>query len=394
MRLDQELTAHPIPPVVAFSREEYASRLQRTREAMTSRGVDVLLVTELADICYLTGFNTFAPYIFSCLIIPTQGELVLQTGEIEVPSTLVHSIVREIEAYPWWEGNLAGASLAGILERRGLARGRVGVEFNGRLSYAHFERLRAALSSATLVDTSGLIFDQRVVKSPAEIEYMRKAAAISGEGIRGARAALATAKYDNDIAAASIRAMVAAGSEYFWMQPIFTVGVRTGGVHLNYERIPVGPGDPVFMEVAGVYGRYTAPVMRTSMLGEPSMELLALAENCNVAFDLLMREIRPGRTGHEVNAAMLTALKDVPDPGAYDHKYFAYSVGLGWGDGDMYIAEGIERPLLPGMTFHTARANRYPGRIGVGLSETIVVTETGAEVLDTGVDRALHVFGT
>lgn len=393
MSLVDELTEHPIPPVTAFTPDEYAARLRRTREAMSARGLDVLLVTELADICYLAGFHTFAPYIFTCLVVPLDGELVLQTGEIEIPSTLVHSIVRDIEAYPWWEGNQAGGALAGILQRRGLAKGRIGVEFTGRLSHAHFERLRGALAAATLVDSSGLVFDQRVVKSPAEIDYLRKAAAISGEGIRGARAALATAKYDNDIAAASIRAMVAAGSEYFWMQPIFTVGVRTGGVHLNYERVAVHPGDPVFMEVAGVYGRYTAPIMRTSILGEPSRELLALAENCTAAFDLLMREIRPGRTGHEVNAAMLKALKDVPDIGAYDHKYFAYSVGLGWGDGDMYIAEGVERPLLPGMTFHTARANRLPGRIGVGLSETIVVTETGAEVLETGVDRALHVFG-
>lgn len=396
MNLVEELKRQPIPKEFAFPEEEYRSRTRKTREAMDREGIDVLLVHNTPDICYLTGFQTFFATWYSCLMLPLEGEPVLQTAELEVPAALVHGPVKMgVVTFPWYEAGDAGAHLGPILQERGLAKKRIGVQLSGGLAAIDYERLRGALPDVAFEDVSDLIFNIRVIKSPAEIVYLRKAAEITAAGIRAAQAALATAKTDNDIGAAATGAMVAAGSEYFSIQPIITTGQRAGLVHLTYKRAPLHAGDAVFMEMAGCYQRYSAPMMRTSVLGEPSQEVLQLAELCRASLELVIENVRPGCTGHEVAQAVRKGLASVKDPGVYYHDYFGYSVGIGfpptWTDGPMYLAGGVHKPLEPGMVFHTARANRIPGRVGVGISETILVTESGCEVLTGGVDRALHV---
>ncbi len=384
-----------VPQELAFPLDEYRARQKRVQQIMEERGLDTLLVNNITDLCYLIGFQTFFSTWYSCLVLPRKGEPFLQTAELEVPATLVHGPVRDIVLYPWYEATEAGAHLGPILKERGLASGRIGVQLSGGLAAVDYERLKGALPSARFEDVSGLVFELRVTKGPLEIDHLRKSAAITRRGVEAAQAALATAKTDNDLAAAASTAMLAAGSEFFAIQPIFTTGHRTGLVHLNHKRIPLKTGDNVFMEMGGVYSRYCAPVMRTSVIGSPSPEVARLAEISIRSLELLVKEVRPGRTGHDVSIAVGKDLRQMEAAGSFYHAYFGYSVGAcfppHWGDGSMYIAEGVDTELRPGMTFHTARANRIPGRVGVGISETILVTDTGCEVLTEGLPRELHV---
>ena len=73
---------------------------------------------------------------------------------------------------------------------------------------------------------------------------------------------------------------------------------------------------------------------------------------------------------------------------------FGYSVGIGvpsiWGEDLIFIAEGVDEPLQPGMVFHTPLTIHVPGQRGVGFSETVLVTETGWESL-TAQERSLRV---
>lgn len=371
MDLVAELKRQSIPKELAFPEEEYRWRLSKVREAMDKAGVEVLLVHNTPDICYLTGFQTFFATWYSCLVVPLAGDLVLQTAELEVPSALVHTpLALEVVTYPWYEAGEAGAQLGPILKARGLANKRTGVQPSGGLAAVDYERLKGALPDQAFGDASDLVFSVRVVKSPAEVAHLRKAAELTAAGIRGAQAAVATAKTDNEVGAAASGAMAAAGSEYFSIQPIITTGYRSGLVHLTYKRVPLQTGDTVFMEIAGCYQRYSAPMMRTSVLSAPSREVLQLAELCQASLQLVLENVRPGRTGHDAAEAIRKGLASVYDPGVYYHDYFGYSVGIGfpptWTDGPMYIALGVHQPLRPGMVFHTARANRLPGRVEIG----------------------------
>jgi Xaa-Pro aminopeptidase len=71
----QELTSRPIPKELAFDEGEYRRRLDKVRGLMAERGLDALLVTEVPNVCYLSGYDTFVPNNFSCLTLSAEREL-------------------------------------------------------------------------------------------------------------------------------------------------------------------------------------------------------------------------------------------------------------------------------------------------------------------------------
>jgi Xaa-Pro dipeptidase len=102
---------------------------------------------------------------------------------------------------------------------------------------------------------------------------------------------------------------------------------------------------------------------------------------------------RPGRTCHDVAVEAGKGLARVEGE-AFHSGVYGYTVGAqfppSWVEGSAFFAEGDETVLAPGMVFHLPTCFRVPKRFGVGLSETIVVTEGGCKVL-TRPDRDLHV---
>jgi Xaa-Pro aminopeptidase len=99
----------------------------------------------------------------------------------------------------------------------------------------------------------------------------------------------------------------------------------------------------------------------------------------------------PGRSFNEV-ATVGEAHIAKAGPDMIFHHTFAYSVGLGyppnWADCPVTIVQGDQTILQPGMVFHLPIALRDEGRYGVAMSETVVITDTGNEVL-TQLDRQL-----
>ncbi len=148
------------------------------------------------------------------------------------------------------------------------------------------------------------------------------------------------------------------------------------------------------LEYTGTYNRYDCPSMRSAVIGHPSDEVRRLADACVATLNLLIENIRPGRTGHDVAREASRGLELVRDE-AWFHGGFGYSIGLGmqpsWTEAAMYIAEGVDRELEPGMTFHLPICAFVPGRYGLGFSESVAVTETGCEVLSPGMERELAV---
>ena len=99
---------------------------------------------------------------------------------------------------------------------------------------------------------------------------------------------------------------------------------------------------------------------------------------------LLYENLRPGRTMGDVASAAMAALADLP-PGVHMRGYFGYGVGIAfppsWVERSYEIAVGRDDVLLPGMTFHTHRVLRMPGVMGVGFSESVVITDAGFDLL-------------
>ena len=393
----EECLAEPVPREWSFPEAEYRGRLARVRDAMERAEIDVLLVHSVVDNCYLCGYQSLWPEAYACLVVPRHGEPFMQVGEIEGALAVLQGYVTDIVTFSWVGSDVAPSQLAGLLADRGFGKRRIGVQMGsiemglrGPLDAGAYLRLKEMLPGSRFVDATRLMFDIRVLKSPAEIEHLRRAGAITAQGMRAAIEATETGSWENGPSAIAARVMMEAGSEFFSIDPITSAGHRSGWFHTTFKREPLRAGDHVLLELGGCWHRYTAPMMRTVILGEPGDAAKRVMEANRRTLELLYSKIRAGRTAHEVAVEVKKGVEDVDDM-IFRSGHFGYSIGLGfpptWTDGPMYIAEGNERVLEAGMTFHTPHSFRIPARFVVGASETIAVTGTGCEILTPGVDR-------
>jgi Xaa-Pro dipeptidase len=397
--LAEALTRAPWEPRLAFARSEYDRRLAAVRVEMRSRGLDALLVSNTASIGYLTGYDTTMPSGYSTLVVPAEGDLALHCIELEAPCMLLNGTVTDIEVFDWYAPAGAGAQLAEMLAERGFERGTLGIEAGtpesfsqGAMPAAGTARRRSSATAAGFVDATGLVLDVQMIKSDAELACMRTAGTYTEAGYRGALAAVRDGAGEHELAAAALSALVAAGSELPPILPMVMGGARTGWMpHIAYRRDRISRGDPVYFELTGTHLRYSAPAMRSATVGPATPTVQRLADASLATVEALLAGIRPGRTGDDVAGEAATQLREVPE--AFFHGGFGYSIGHGfqpsWTEAPMYLARGEERELVPGMTFHLPICLSVPRVAGVGFSESVVVTESGCELLTPGTDRHL-----
>jgi len=370
---------------------------------MAAESLDVLLLTSASNQCYLAGYETIMPTCYSVAIVPLEGELTFHLPEEDLPCILLSGLVTDVVVFDWSYPLDVSAQLAGAIRDRGYDRQVIGVELGKSETYAYgamdahtFTRLEELLPEASFKDATNLVQEVRLRKSPAELAYMRKAGELSSIGIQASLNAIQPGRTDNEVVAAAYAAMVGAGSEVMCIDPIIFAGRRGGWAppHHMYKRVPLDRGDAIYLEYSGNYQRYNAPMMRSACIGEPTREIRSLADSCIAVVELLLDNIRPGRTGHEVAVEAKKALPPAAES-VYFHGGFGYAVGLGfsptWTEAPVYIAEGSDRSLEPGMTFHLPIWMSMPRMFSVGVSETVCVTDTACEVLTGGCGRELAI---
>jgi len=369
----------------AFTQAEYASRITRLRTAMDTAGVDVLLVRSTPNIAYLTGYEMACGNEYACLILPRDDPATLHVQVTDTALVPHHRWLRDVVASPTVDDLAHYKNLAKLLHGR-YQNARIGVEM-GRYPAAATTQvvLKAKLSEAHFIDCSYLVFDLRVVKSPAELTCMRKAARFTNIGVRAAMSALRVGNTDNDVGAAAYAAMLRAGSEAPYPAPFIHVGERTGwGPHLTWKRNPIQANDVINLELTGVYNRYVAPIYRTAVMGQPTDYLRQVSNATIDTLNMMFSFARPGMTGHDVATRAQKQLDPVRSM-IYTGGSCGYSIGLtlspNWVEHSFRIAAGNHRPILAGMTFHSPIAVRLPGKLGIAVSEAWTMTEKGAEVL-------------
>lgn len=373
----------------AFPREEYARRQALAREGLAAAGLDALVVTGPENIFYLTGQQTPGYYTFQALILPADGDPVFLIRQLEYFNFIANTFISDAVVYQ--DGEDPIGLLVKVIENRGLASKRIAIDKRGWfLPIAVYEALQARLGA--IGDGAGVIEKFRAVKSPLEVAKLEKAAAYVDEGMRAGLAAVGVGATENDLVAAMMGSAIAAGSEYLGMEPLVSVGPRTGVPHGTWRRRAIEAGEPAFLEMAACHDRYHAALMRSAWIGEPPRQAADMMKVCQEALQVSLDAIRPG----EACEVPHIACHKVIDRAGYTENFkkrLGYSVGISfapdWGEGAILsLNAGVKTELQPGMTFHLPPALRIYGRFTVGVSETIVITETGYRALGT-IDRDL-----
>ena len=369
------------PRETFFEADEYTRRRTAVQNALVAEGADLLVTCSPGNICYLNGYVSVNVHDTMFLGIPVQGTPVFYLWQFE--RGRAESSVTGSETVCWETGDDPVAFAAEDLARRRLNSGHTIVDTGG--TYATFDLIRRLMDALNAAPNKGLVETIRLVKSPVEHGYVRQAAVMTDAATRAALNALREGASDFDIAAAAEQALLEADSEFASVEPIICVGWRSGTPHSPRGGTRVEAGEPVFIELSGVKARYHAPIMRTGVVGRPRPEAQQLADYSNACLEALLGTIKAGVLGSEVAAAGKLALAPIRDRIAF-HDLFGYSVGISYPpdwieNAAFYLGADNHNPLLAGMVFHLPLTLRKLGKYGAGFSETIIVTETGAEPL-------------
>jgi len=363
-----------------FSEQEFSERLARVRDRMAREDFGALLLTDPSDIFYLTGYSTFEVSVHVALVV-TQEDLLLQVPSIEMGPAMVTTRVARVSGYRW-EG--IGEVLEPLVQVLNDGVEKVGIDaWHGSLRQGVLEGLKARMAGVRFLNNGGLLKQIRIVKSDAEIRFLRESARITAEGLKAAVASVRPGVTDNEIAAEGARSLLEAGSEFMSMQPIVVTGRRSSVIHCNHKRTVVQEGDPVFLEFGSAWHRYTAPMMQTVVAGgAPSSEMRRIHDGCRRIVDTLLASVRPGATFDQAAQDADKALQPLASK-VFFSGVFGYTVGAqfppSWVEGSGFIARGGNMQFRPGMVFHLPICLRVPGQWGIGCSETILVTADGAE---------------
>jgi len=377
---------------LSFSPAEYRNRLNQVQQAMTRENLDVILCHSMSNICYLTGYESLYLPKYYMALVPRDSDPILLCQDFEMHNADITAWTQRRECYQLGQDPV-DATIR-LLRSSGYSHARIGVEFSAHTFTASiFLRLKDAFPDVNWHRAEPILHQAKLIKSPAEIAYIRQASQISSRAMAAALASAGEGKTDNDLAAAASSTALKGGSEYMCIDPIVTVGRRSGIPHTTHRRETLQRGDTAFMEIGACVCRYTGVIMQTAVIGEPSATVKRMADGCIRSVEAMIEHIKPGRPASQVAALAESALGDVGREFLW-HGYYGYSIGIGfppdWADVDFCIRKDNPLTLEPGMVFHCSTSLRQIGQIGVAFSETILVTNDGCEVL-TDLPRKLTI---
>ena len=376
---------------LAFTREEYLGRVERVRARMKERDLDALLLHTPENICYLSGFHTSGYYFVQVLIVPADRAPVFIVRALEKQNVDAWSWLADDQAIGYMDYDNPADIVFGALSDLDLARGgRLGFEMDGYsfIPIARYEELKRRLAGAELVSGSGIVEKERATKSPAEVDYVRQACRITELGMNAVRDNLRAGITENELAGHVQKAVVGAGGEYPGLPLFLSSGWRTIVPHANPTGKVIETGDHVLTELTGVVRRYAGPLFRTFSVGEPTELVARNAAIIESILEAAMAAMKPGVTSHDVHAAVRLATEKWGDPriGEQARRRAGYSIGLNfppdWGEGVFLdLKKGDSTVLEPGMVFHAPHKVVLPGEPVCAISETVLITQDGNEVL-------------
>ncbi|TDE38470.1 M24 family metallopeptidase [Antarcticimicrobium sediminis] len=366
-----------------FPKGEFNRRIAALQSRLHEEGAEALLLTGPENIFWATGRQTAGYFAFQALVVPVEGAPRLLVRQLEETGARAATYLDRIET--WQDGADPITVLARMVSEMGLSR--LACERTGWfVSPDTRARMEAGLPVA-LTDGSGWVEDLRVVKSPLELDAIRRAAGYAQAGLGAAIATCGKRVSENDVAAAMMAAALSAGSEAMAMEPLVSSGPRSGIPHATWRRRTMRHGDAVFLELAASHDRYHAALMRSVWIGPPPAEVSRMMDTALRALEAALKMMRPGVPCAAVHEAAQAVIDDAGYSAAF-RKRVGYSMGVAfapdWGEGAILsLFTGVERLLEPGMVFHLPVTLRSYGAYTVGVSETVIVTETGAEPLST-----------
>jgi Xaa-Pro dipeptidase len=369
-----------------FSGDEFADRLARTRPAIAAAGLDWLVAIHPTSIHWLTGSDAKSYQEFQCLLVSaTDGPLVVLTRQGEVHEYETDSLTDEAYGYGGGENEDPLFAFAAISRRLRLTSARVGLEVPAYyLHPRHYLGLRDLLGAALVAEATELIANLKLVKSSAELAYVRKAAALADGAMDRFRRDLDAGVSELRLAGGVFETLLAGGSGIAASPINLVSGPRSAYSHGAPTERVLQRGDFGSIEYGAAYRRYTSTIGRQFVLGAPTARMLELYDVVRRASDAMMASIRDGVHATVPHAAAKAVIAE-----ARLEPYRVHTSGYGLGPG--FPPSWAEPIHMIGDSPYVLRAGMVmtieppvfvgPEGLGARIIDNVLVTKDGVELL-------------
>jgi ectoine hydrolase len=385
----------------AFEKEEYEIRISKVRKSMDEKNIEVLIVTDPSNMAWLTGYDGWSFYVHQCVVLSLEGEPFwygrgMDANGAKLTVFMQHeNIIGYPDDYVQNPEKHPMDYLSKILTEKNWAQKTIGVEKdNYYFTASCLESLQRNLVQANFVDSTALVNWQRTVKSPRELEFMRKAARIVEKMHARIFEVMEPGMRKNDLVAeiyhSGITGAEDAGGDYTAIVPMTPTGADASAPHLTWDDKPIPNNSGTFFEIAGCYRRYHCPLSRTIYLGRPPQKYLDVEKAVLEGIEAGLEAAKPGNFAEDIEAAWR---KTISKYGYEKESRCGYAIGLSyppdWGERTVSFRKGDKTVLEPNMTFHFMPALWFDDW-GLETTESIVITDSGVETL-ANVPRKLFV---
>ena len=378
---------------MSISKNEYKERLKKVQSSMQKKGIELLISQDTANINYLTGYDAWSFYYAQCVIVHINSDEPIcfiraqDAGGAFIKTYLKkENIVIYDEKYiHTWPSHPYDA-LVDLLKKNKWDRLKIGVEMDAHYFTAYcYEKLKQGLPNAQIKDSERLVNWVRVIKSNAEISFMKKAATISENAMKtameiinpGVRQCDAVAEIQKTL----FKGTIDYGGEYASIATLLPTGKGTSASHLTASDEKFVTGEATVVELSGTYKRYHAPMARTLNLGKPEQKKIDAMNATNEALEAGINASKPGNTANDVAEKFWEVLEKYK---IKKESRTGYSIGIGyppdWGEHTLNISKGDITILKPNVCYHMIAVMQF-GDWGVEASESIRITEDGNELL-------------
>jgi len=353
----------------------YSARIERARQLMAARGIDILLIGQPANRQYLTGFtwNDESSQASSGWVVlsVTDGHFLTNFLHFEAARNGIHHL--EVSKSP---GRILDA-LVDLLTK--IPAGQVGFE-GGWISFSFFEDLAGKLADKqSFVPIDGLVEQMRVVKDADEIAVLRRAIYMTDEAYIAVTSELRPGQTEKQIAWALERALRERGADGMSFGPSVAAGPHAAVPHHEPSDYPVRPGDPIWIDMGAKLDGYCADLTRSFCLDTASDEFLKTWDLVLAAQRAALAGLRGGITGNQADALSRDVFTAAGRGDEFGHS-LGHGVGLMIHEGPR-LAAASDEPLQPGMVVTVEPGLYVPGWGGVRIEDVALVEPDGVAIL-------------
>ena len=368
-----DLAAKAVP----IGAEERKARIAKAGGLLRAHDMDALLIEPGSSLIYFTGVEWWRSERLTAAVLTREGEVAIVTPFFEEPSVR-ESLGVAAEVLTWNEDENPLAAVANWLGKRGLAKGRVGVEETVR--FFAVDGLQKAMPDVTVVNGAPVVRGCRMIKSAAEIALMRLASDITIAAYRHTAPRIEAGMTPADIDAIMGAATKALGGRGEFN--LILLGEASAYPHGSGKPQAVRPGEVVLMDCGATVHGYQSDISRSFVFGKASPRQRQVWDQMRKGQDVAFAAARIGAPAGAVDDAVRAYYESLGYGPGYKLPGTSHRTGHGIGlDGHepVNLVRGETTPLAAGMCFSNEPGIYIPGEFGIRLEDCFHMTEGGPE---------------